>query len=271
MVRATSGKKIAVIGGGHMGTALVKGLLRSGVVKKGDVVVSTRGAAHAVQKTGVRVMRDNRIALKDAGIVFIAVKPHLVSAVLAEMSEAAEGMLIVSLAAGIPLDALKQALGVRRAYVARIMPNLPVAETQGVIGLFAPGLPGGERAKLRSLLENLGVVIETKREEDLDVITALSGSGPAVIAYLIEALAEAGERAGLAKSVTDVAALYTAMGTLAHLAAMKTTPLRLMEAVATKGGVTEAILARLEKDGVRAAIADALDEGVRKIKAIGEK
>ena len=248
----TNMKKIAIIGSGHMGTALLEGFVKSRIAK-------SRIAMSDGPKTNVRVAAS-------ADVIFLAVKPGVVNDVLSEIKQVSHGKLIVSLAAGVTIASMKKSTS---AHVARMMPNIPVAVNEGAIGIFAGGLPASEKKALRALLDKLGIVIEVKKESDLDTLTLIAGCGPGIVAYLVATLAGEANKLGLTSFESEMLAFQTFKGTLAYMEKTKTPAETMMRSVATKGGVTEAILARLTKEGARKAFARAIGEGgsrLRKIK-----
>ena len=248
----TNMKKIAVIGSGHMGTALLEGFVKSGIAQ-------SRIAMSDGSKTNAR-------AAASADVIFLAVKPGVVQSVLAEIKDVSSGKLIVSVAAGVTIAAMKKSTSAR---VVRMMPNIPVAVNEGAIGIFAGGLPALEKKALRALLEKLGIVIEVKKESDLDTLTLIAGCGPGIVAYLVATLALEAKKLGISTFESEMLAFQIFKGTLAYMENTKTPAETMMRSVATKGGVTEAILARLTKEGTRKAFARAIGEGrsrLRKIK-----
>ena len=236
-----------------MGSALAKGLLRSGVKKNTLALSDTeRGNAHAV---------------KNADIVFIAVKPRVVGEVLGGIAGVSKEQAIVSLAAGISLRELQHSFG-RKNGIARIMPNMPVSVGQGVIGFYKGTLSAQDTKNIRTLLEGLGIVIEVTNEKSLDVFTAISGSGPAVAAYCIEALAMSAKKLGIEEDTARAAAFGVFAGTSAYLAESKLSPAELMKSVATKGGVTETILKSFQTEQVGKRIEKGIQAGFAKVKKI---
>ena len=252
MAQGTSGKKITIVGAGHMGTALAKGLVRGGVPKS-SVVLIDKG--DVVSPVGA------------ASIVFLAVKPSVVPEALRGIRHLLKGKLVVSLAAGVGVATLKKyaGTGVR---IARIMPNIPVAVNEGVVGLFAPGFSTRERAELITLLSRLGLCIEVKKENALDALTLISGCGPGVVAYLVDALAKNASRFGLKGFQAEQVAFQTFKGTLSYMQANLISAVRMQESVATKGGVTEAILSSFRTRGLQKDFERAMEAGKKKLRHV---
>lgn len=246
-------KKIAIIGMGHLGKALQQGLLASGI-KKRNLLVSNSS-------------EDNRDVAARADWIILAVKPVVVSSVIREIQDLLAGKLIISAAAGVSLAHLKAYTKNSKQQVIRIMPNLPVAYQQGIIGIYA-----SSRSQFKSdflvLIARLGTVIEVKKEADLESVTLLAGCGPAIVAYCISMLMDEGIAMGLSKKNAELTALQTYHGTLAYLELSGLTPKKLQKFVATKGGVTEEIIAALDKSGMPFLFAESLRKGKARIDAL---
>lgn len=262
-------KKITIIGGGHIGLALTMGLVRSGVVKGSQVTVSSRHLSKIqhLKKFGVTVTVDNASAAINADWVFLAVKPKLIGSVLESLQGSTKKRLIISLAAGVTIKELQRYAPNLSAF-ARIMPNIPIAHMSGVVGLFAGTISKANHAQLKKVLQSLGFVLEVKDEGELEMLTVVSGSGPAIVAFFIDALARAGSELGLSKSMADALAKNTFKGTSAYIDAENVSAESLMDSVATKGGLTEAILESLNESRVRRSVAKALKVGYVKIKKL---
>lgn len=259
--------KIAIIGSGHIGSALAEGLVRSGIraqqiIVAGPTVLQNR----KLKKLGIQTMPDNSDAIRAANWIFLAVKPTIVSFVLKEIQYAIEGKVVISLAAGVRTTTLKKYA--RQMRIARIMPNIPIAVNKGVIGYFSSDLVKEEKNELLNLLSGMGVVIEVKSERDLDIITLLSGCGPGIVAFLIATLANNAKRLGLSAKTANLLAQQTFKGTLAYLAHANLSPEKLIKFVATKGGVTEAILTDFAKRGFGQNFAHAIRTGYTRIKKL---
>lgn len=262
-------KKITIIGGGHIGLALTMGLVRSGVVKGSQVTVSSRHLSKIqhLKKFGVTVTVDNASAAINADWVFLAVKPTLVQGVLADICDSKKKRLIISLAAGVTVKDLKSYAPNLGAF-ARIMPNIPIAHMSGVVGFFRGTISKADHSELKWVLQSLGFVLEMKNEGELEMLTVVSGSGPAIVAFFIDALAHAGSELGLSQSTAEALAKNTFKGTSAYIEAENLSAERLMNSVATKGGLTEAILESLNESRVRRSVAKALKVGYVKIKKL---
>ena len=248
MAKGTSGN-IAIIGKGHMGTALLQGLIKSGISRSRIFVSDT--------------VQNNARAVRNARVIFIAVKPGVVGGVLRALAPHLGRKLVVSLAAGIAMRSMKRQL--KNSEVARIMPNIPVAYGEGVVGIYARGVSAKHGHKLRALLKGLGLLIEVKNEHELDALTLLSGCGPAIVATFLSIY----ERRARALGISDTAlALQVFKGTLAHLDSSGMSAAELSKSVATKGGVTEAILKQLKKEGFEQSFERAVERGKKKLRTM---
>ena len=249
MATGRSDNAFVIIGAGHMGAALADGLVRSGIRRSAVTLIDKGDSLSPVVK---------------ARFVFLAVKPSVVPEALLGIRHLLSGKVLVSVAAGVPIAALRKNLDAGTA-VARIMPNIPVAVGEGVIGFFGAGISAGHRALLMKALSGLGLVIEAKKEKDLDVLTLVSGCGPGVVSYLIGAVAAYAKKLGLSEKESKAVSLQTFKGTLAYLLHARVAPSELAASVATKGGVTEAILSTLDANGFRKDFERAMGAGAGKL------
>lgn len=261
--------RIAIIGSGHIGSALAGGLARSGIQAQ-DITAAGPSVLqnHKLKKFGVCVTRDNNNAALSARWIFLAVKPADVPAVLKEIRHNIKDKVVISLAAGVRIMALKKYASDAR--VARIMPNIPIAVGRGFIGYFSGSLTKKEKKELGQILSGLGTAIEVKSEREIDVITLLSGCGPGIIAFLMAMLADNARMLGLSTKTADALARQTFDGTLAYLARCNVSPKELLKSVATKGGVTEAILADFRKHGFTKNFTQAIGKGYARIKKLNK-
>lgn len=252
--------KLTLIGGGKMGQALLKGLISAGMVSESDVHVVEPHPATAAwwreHHAACRVGTDLPAALERSETVILAVKPDQVSVVAAQGAGQWGGKLIISVAAGVKLAKLTDWLGTDR--VIRTMPNTPCLVGQGA-SAFACGTGTTEKDQQRTLaiLSATGLAIEVS-EKQLDAVTGLSGSGPAYVCVMIEALADGGVLAGLPREIAMRLATQTVLGTAAMVAQTGQHPAALKDAVASPGGTTIAGLRALEQNGFRTALIEAV-------------
>jgi len=259
---------IAILGAGNMGRALIAGLLRSGAepaqLRAGESLPAAREAL--VRELGVRATADNLAAITGASVVVLAVKPQEAAAVLKPLAEtlAQARPLVISVAAGVRIAALQSWCG-SGVPVVRAMPNRPALLGAGATGLYAPPQVGAaQRLAAEAVLRAVGEIAWVPTEDALDVVTALSGSGPAYFFLLAEHMAEAGRELGLEPGTARrlaAATLYGA-GLLAHSSDADFA--RLRSAVTSAGGTTEAALRALEAANLAAAVRQALGAAARR-------
>ena len=248
--------RVAVLGGGVMGEAIVSAVLRSGV-DIDDVHVSEPNAARAneiAERYGVRAADGNAKVASRADVVVVALKPKDIAGVLAEISpRLTAGTVVVSVAAGLPIAFFESRLP-EGTPVVRVMPNTPAVIGQGAGALCAGTSTSAEQlATVQRLLAATGLLVQVA-EKDLDAVTAISGSGPAYVYYLIDALAEAGVLLGLTRAQSLELATATFAGATALLTESGEHPVVLRERVSSPGGTTVAALRELDAHGVRAAV-----------------
>lgn len=252
-------RKLAVIGGGQMGRALVGGMLASDVIAAGQVRLVEPSEASQQWWTenlsGV-VITDITQAVADADLVLLAVKPNVVAVVAKQSPGFWEGKLVVSIAAGVQLLQLCRWIGHRR--VVRVMPNTPSLVRAGA-SAFCCGeaVTADDKNWIKSMLDSVGLAVEVD-ENQMDAVTGLSGSGPAYICMMIEALADGGVQEGLPRPMAMQLATQTVLGTAKMIAETGRHPGELKDAVASPGGTTIAAIAVLEQNGVRGALAQAV-------------
>jgi pyrroline-5-carboxylate reductase len=263
---------IAFIGGGNMASALIGGLLKAGRAADQIIVVEPFEAQRdkLAQQFGLAPLAAADASLARAGTVVWAVKPQLFHEAAAPCAPFVGGALHLSVMAGIRSEALVAASGSPR--IVRAMPNTPALIGLGIAGLFARTAVGAaERAEVESLLAPTGETLWVEREEDLDAVTALSGSGPAYVFYVAEALMQAAVEMGLSAAQGRVLALSTLAGATA-LARQSELPVStLREQVTSKGGTTYAALQSLEADGVKAAFVSALKAAQQRARELGDE
>ncbi len=264
--------KIGFIGAGKMGSAIVKGVLKAGLVDRSQLAASDPVEALGkalVEETGVRFTNDNVGLVESSDIVVLAVKPQVMDAVLKEIAVASlEGKVMVSIAAGVPLSRIEDLLpdGTR---VVRVMPNTPC-----LVGQAASAYAGGRWAREEDLervgkiLSSVGVAVSVE-EHHLDAVTGLSGSGPAYVFLFIEALAAGGVQMGLSRDVALKLALQTVSGSAAMARDAEEHLAELRDAVTSPGGTTAAGLFALEQGAFRATIMDAVVQATERSEALG--
>ncbi len=250
----------AIFGAGVMGETLLSGLLRSGR-QAADIVITEKRADHAAtlrERYGVRVL-DNAEAAQIADVLVLVVKPQDMDGLLSEIRDhIAPGNLVVSLAAGIPTAYLESRLP-EGSSVVRVMPNTPALVDQGMAAV-SPGrnCTQAHLAEAESLLASCGKVVQVA-EKHQDAVTAISGSGPAYIFYVVESMIEAGVLLGLPRATSTELVVQTLYGAATMLRETGEHPTVLRERVSSPGGTTIAAIRQLEDHKVRAAFMTAME------------
>ena len=261
--------KIAVIGAGMMGGAIVRSLAKGGY--KGIITVADAMQARVVEmeKLGVEATSDNRKAVAESDIIFVVVKPGDEEKVLKETSKELKGKLVVSVVATVPLAFLKKT--VPEAKFIRIMPNLAVLVQASYTAFTCDkDVTQEDKEQVKALLDMMGVTEEVD-EKYMDAITALSGSGPGYLSIIVEALVQAGLKVGLPRNIALNSAAQTVLGTGKLIIDLKEDPARIRDMVTTPGGTTIAAIYELEGSQVRQALMRAVEEATKKSQAIREK
>jgi pyrroline-5-carboxylate reductase len=253
-------KPVAVLGAGVMGETLLSGLLRAGRPVESLLISEPRAhrAAELTERYGVRVV-DNRTAAEEAGTLALVVKPQDMSTVLAEIHDhLAPGTLVVSLAAGITTATLEGGLP-QGTPVVRVMPNTPALVDEGMAAI-SPGAhcDDDHLAEAEELLRSCGRVLRID-ERYQDAVTAISGSGPAYIFYVVEAMIEAGVLLGLPRATASELVVQTLYGAATMLRETGTHPTVLREQVSSPAGTTVAAIRQLDDHKVRAAFLTAME------------
>jgi pyrroline-5-carboxylate reductase len=258
---AVDERRIAVLGAGQIGEALLSGLLSSGWRKAGELSASTRREERAEElreRHGVAVTLSNAEAARGAALIVIAVKPQDIETLLGEIGPLIHPeQTVLSIAAAIPTAAIERHLG-NGVPVVRAMPNTPAVVHEGMAAICAGSHAGEESMVLaEEALRHLGAVVRVA-EPYMDAVTAVSGSGPAYFALLAEAMIEAGILLGLSREISTQLVVQTMLGTAKQLRDLKMHPVELREMVTSPGGTTIAAIRELEQAGVRAAFLNAI-------------
>jgi pyrroline-5-carboxylate reductase len=259
--------RLAIIGTGRIGEALLRGLLRSGKLEASQVVCSVRRTERGAELSaahGVAVTTDNREAIAGADVVILAVKPQNLLDLLDDIGDAFRpGQTVISMAAGTRTAAIEERLRADVAVV-RVMTNTPVQvdEAMSVVSAGHHATPS-DVAVAVSMMEHVGRVV-TLPEEHLDSVTALSGSGPAYFFLLAEAMIDAGILLGLPRDLSTELIIQTMVGSAKMLRDSGRHPVELREMVTSPGGTTIAAIRELERSRVRAAFLDAIEAAKRR-------
>jgi pyrroline-5-carboxylate reductase len=256
-------KRIAVIGAGNMGAALIGGTLKGGVADREHVIATVRTperAAELAAKFAIPVTAGgNCEAAAKADIVVLAVKPGTLPKVLEEIRPVLRAdQILLSLAAAVPISLIEKLI-VRQMPVFRAMPNIPVVVEEGATAVAANAhCTAEQRAEIESIFRAVGVLVFV--EEDLmHAVTALSGSGPAYVYMVIEALIAGGLKMGLSREVSTKLAEQTVLGAAKLVRETMLHPAILRDQVITPGGVTISAIHELEKHGLRSMLISAIE------------
>jgi pyrroline-5-carboxylate reductase len=264
--------RIAFIGGGNMASAIIGGLIQQGrPAATIDVVEPWEQARQALQdKFGLTAHAQAGPFLQEAELVVWAVKPQTFREATLPVRTHVDGALHLSVAAGIPSDSIARWLGSER--IVRSMPNTPALVGQGMTGLYARGgVSAADRTLIEQVAATMGEYLWVAREELLDAVTALSGSGPAYVFYFLEAMTQAGTEMGLSTEQAYRLAVQTFHGASALAKASNEPPEVLRQRVTSKGGTTHAAIAHMEEGGIKALFVQALHAAQRRARELGQE
>lgn len=268
------GRHIAFLGAGNMTEALVAGLLKAGLAS-GDQLHATdilaQRRTHFQNHYKVRTSADNLEAVKWGQIVVLSVEPQMLDEVLDSVRPVLRtGTLVISVAAGYPIARVANHCPAGM-HLVRAMPNTPSSVLEGVTALtYGEGVTEEEKTLARAIFDSVGKVVVVE-EHLMDVVTGLSGSGPAYIYVMIEALADGGVKMGLSRQVAELLAAQTVLGAARMLIESGEHPGRLKDRVASPGGTTIAGLHKLEEGRVRATFMAAVEAATKRSKELGQE
>jgi pyrroline-5-carboxylate reductase len=267
-------RRLGFLGAGNMAAAIIKGLLHGKVLPAERIVASDVKAERLEQLQhahGIRTTTDNQALLRESDVVVLAVKPQVIDKVLTEVgSDVRPDQLVVSVAAGVPIEALEGRLP-RGSRVVRAMPNTPATVQAG-----ATAIAGGTHSHdddlriARELFQAVGQVVVLD-ESLLDAVTGLSGSGPAYVMLIVEALADGGVKVGLHRDTALLLAAQTVFGSAKLLLETGEHPGRLKDMVTSPGGTAIAGLHTLESGALRKTLIDAVEAASRRSLELGEQ
>jgi len=267
------GQKIAIIGGGKIGSIIAQGLIDQKIVSRGDVVITDVDAARLDFLSSflkLKVSQNNVKAAQDADIIILAVKPQNMAATLQEIKPAVnKSKVVISIAAGITTNFIEKSLigGVR---VVRVMPNTPALVGEGTAAVSAGRCAKAGDIKLtRAIFNAVGVSHEVE-EKLMDAVTALSGSGPAYFFLIIEALIEAGFKTGLSRELAKKLAVQTMLGAARLCLESDKEPAHLREMVTSPGGTTAAGLKVMEEKEIRKIISSAVKAAAKRSRELAK-
>jgi pyrroline-5-carboxylate reductase len=264
---------VTFIGGGNMASAMIGGLVRKRWPRRAIEVVEIEASARRriarALKVKVHAALDAR-AVRN-GCIVLAVKPQQAREAARALGPLLRSQLVITIAAGIRVKDLARWLGGYERIV-RVMPNTPALALAGISGLYAhPAVVAAGRTAAQKILGAVGATLWLEREEDLDAITAVSGSGPAYVFYFIEALEQAARELGLAPDAARRLAFETFAGAVKLVAQTREAPATLRERVTSKGGTTERALSSMDAEHVKEAIARAVRAAAARSRELGDE
>ena len=268
----TLGRTIGFIGGGNMAEAMIRGLLRGNDFAPAQISASgprQERVRELREAYGIEATTDNKVPAR-AQIVVLSVKPQIMARVLEEVAETiSPDALVISIAAGVPVATIQSRLAAGTRVI-RAMPNTPALVDAG-----ATAIAGGEHARESNLADakrifdaiGLTVILD---ESQLDAVTGLSGSGPAYVFLILEALSDAGVKVGLSRRTAQLLAAQTVLGSAKLLLETNEHPGRLKDMVTSPGGTAITGLHTLEAGGVRTTLMNAVEAATRRSRELGE-
>ncbi len=258
-------ESIGFIGAGKMAEALVRGIIKSKAAAAKSITVSDKDGArlkHMTKEYKVSGEKKNVKLVKDSDIIILAVKPNNMGAVLDEVKDAVdETKVIISIAAGITEEFIRKRLSLDvQPQIVRVMPNAPAQVMLGATGIyFNENCKKAGKESTIKLFDSVGFSFVLEDEALLDAVTALSGSGPAYIFYIIQALSDAGVSVGLGRDLALKLALQTTLGAVQMAISTNAHPAILQESVTSPGGTTIKALEVLDEDGVKGSLIKAVN------------
>ena len=266
-------KKIAFLGGGNMAEALIKGLIASGAANPSQIIATDPSAdrrEHLRRTYGIAIQKTNADAAREAGVVVLSVKPQVIDKVVGEISPVIDNTkLVISIAAGVGLAKIEKALK-EASRVVRVMPNTPALVLAGAAALAGGKYASsGDLSLAQDIFTSVGraVIVEEKL---MDAVTGLSGSGPAYVFMIIDALSDAGVKAGLPRPLALELAAQTVFGSAKMVLETNEHPAKLRDMVTSPGGTTIEGLHALEKGKLRATIMNAVEAATARSRELGK-
>lgn len=265
--------KVGFIGCGKMASAIIKGVLDSKFLTHNDIMASEVNEQLATIKRielNIEVVTDNNIVARNSDVIFLATKPNYIKEVLSGIKdELNQNKLIVSIAAGVSTKTIEQATGIEIPVI-RVMPNAPAMILEGMSGITKGKYAKDEHVELvEELLSNIGRCIVVD-EDKIDIVTAISGSGPAFFYKTINEIARAGEKLGLEYEKALMLSIQTAIGSAKLMLDSELTPEELIANIATKGGCTQVGVNFMESANSKELFFETIKKTAEKAKALGE-
>jgi len=266
--------KLAIIGLGNMGQAILSGIINKEIIKSQNIIAADKKFADSDYELSdefseINITADNEQAAREADYIILAVKPQIIEYVLEDIKNNAVSKIIISIAAGVKTKLISQYFGTN-AKIVRVMPNTPALVAEGMSALYySPKVEADEKAFVEKIFRALGEVVEVK-EEEMDAVTGLSGSGPAFVYLFIEALADAGVLKGLSRQTALKLAAQTVKGGAEMVLSSGKHPAQLKDMVASPAGTTITGITELEKNSFRSSVIRAVQAAAERSEELGK-
>ncbi len=273
-IKSLNDKKIVFIGAGNMAEAMIKGIIKAGLINKGNIVatdIKKERLKYIRKTTGVVTFLNNQKVVKLADIVFLSVKPRAIEQVLNEIGgRLLPDQLIISIAAGVTTSYIEKRVN-KNVPLIRAMPNIPVLIGQGMSAICRGKYAHLSHERIAErILGSVGKVIKCQ-EEEMDAITALSGSGPAYLFYILEVLIEAGKKMNLSCEVSRILSEQTILGAIELINKTGIEPVKLRKKVTSPGGTTEQALKYLEEKDFGRIFIEAIKRARKKAEELSKR
>jgi len=264
--------RITFIGGGNMGEAILAALLRKKVVTPDEITVSDINPNRLddlYEKYGINVTGNNTLAVADAEVIILAVKPQILASLLAELNgKLTTSQLVISIVAGASVATIRKGLGHRK--VVRTMPNTPAQISEGMtVWTATPEVTRTQKGTARAILKVMGQEIEVDDEKYINMATAVSGSGPAYVFYFVESLTEAAVKLGFSREDAEKLVQQTVIGSVHLMQKSDKKPAELRKAVTSPGGTTFTAITQLERDGFQGLVFKAVESAHKRAIELG--
>ena len=269
-------KNIAIIGGGNMGEAMARGILKTKWATPDHMMIAEplkekleklKSMAH-----GIKASHSNLDAASWADVILLSVKPQIMAHVLEEIKPVMkDSKLVISLAAGISTSFMEKKLG-GKGPVIRTMPNIAAVVRESATAI-CPGKYATEEhlSVARNIFESVGIVVDINEESLMDAVTGLSGTGPMYVFQILEGLSDAGVKVGLSRDVANVLSVQTLIGSSKLIKDTKEHPAKLKDLVTSPGGTAISALHSLERNGLKAMLIDAVEVASKRSAELGQK
>ncbi len=267
--------KVGFIGAGNMAEALIKGLIGSKVLSKKDITasdISKTRESYISKKYGVKASKNNASLTKDSQVVILSVKPSSIKEVVEEItSDLSAAKILISIAAGVTTSVISNALG-KKGKIVRVMPNTPALVLEGASAIyFGKGITTKDKKLVEKIFRAIGKSFTVEKEELMNGITALSGSGPAFVSLFIEALSDGGVKTGLPRDTALELAVQTVLGTAKLISEENIHPAKLKDMVSSPAGTTIEGLTELEVNGFRGNVISAIEAAEHRSRELSEE